>query len=337
MPQNRRLVASLVLSLVVFALLIAFVGIEEFARTLLTISPGFVVILLVTATAGIVMMGLSFYAITRSLGLGVSPIEAVILYTGIGFANNITPFGQAGGEPIGAMVVSKWSDRPYEECLAAISSLDVINFIPPIIVFVFGGGYLVLVEPVIPNELRPILAGFVVFTLVVTVLGMLARTYPARFSRSLERVVGTVNRWVGRLPRVTELDPASLRTRVGNYTHSIGVVATNRRTVLTAIALSTLAFAAQGVLLWLAMLAVEAHIPLMLAIFIVPVSLLAGVIPLPGGVGGVEGVQLVILVATTGVALAPAATAVVISRGIAYWLPIVLGSVTVSGVYSLRG
>mgnify|MGYP000353097465 CR=1 FL=1 len=58
---------------------------------------------------------------------------------------------------------------------------------------------------------------------------------------------------------------------------------------------------------------------------VLPVASIAGVFPLPGGLGGVETAFILLLVSTTGVATTTATAAVVIYRGVTYWLPMLAG------------
>jgi uncharacterized membrane protein YbhN (UPF0104 family) len=55
-------------------------------------------------------------------------------------------------------------------------------------------------------------------------------------------------------------------------------------------------------------------------------------LPLPGGSGGVEGVQILLLLAVADGSQAAIITAVAISRGIIYWSPVVIGSLTLAGI-----
>lgn len=332
MIERRRLALGAGVSLVAFGALVALVGFGDFGRTVAAVPPARLAVILATAVGGIVAMGASFYVISRSLDLGLSPVEAVFLYTSVNLAHNLTPFGQAGGEPLGAAVVSRRSERPYEECLATISALDAVNFVPAVLIFVFGGSYLVLYERTVPPELRPLFAAFTLLVAVATAVVLGVRRYPTATRSALQRAAGALNRSVGRLPFVAVFDEAEVERRVGNFSNAIGRIASNRRTVVLSSALSTVAITTQGCLLWLSVHAVGADIPLVLAVFVVPVSLLASALPLPGGSGGVEGVQILVISATTGSIAAPTITAVVLSRGLVYWTPVVLGSLTVAAV-----
>ncbi len=328
MSTVRNMVLGAIGATVVFALLIALVGVGEFMQTVMTISPrGFGVLVLV-ALLGIASMGTSFFTINHSLELGFSHLEAVGMFTTINLAHNLTPFGQAGGEPIGAVFVSRHTSRPYETCLAAISAFDVINFVPALLIFVFGGMYVAVFNPTIPADLRPIFGAFSIFVLVVTVAINVIHRWSSSLQHVLERVISRFLRWKDKLAWVPSLGPIDVIERVRGYSEALGVVANRPRVILIASCFATLAFVSQGILLWVALLLVDIQLPLALTIVIVPISLLASVIPLPGGGGGIEALQVTLIIALGGGSIGLVLTAVVLSRGIVFWLPVLLGLLT---------
>lgn len=75
-----------------------------------------------------------------------------------------------------------------------------------------------------------------------------------------------------------------------------------------------------------ALLAALGHaVPIYVALFAIPLGNLAGATPLPGGLGGIEAAFVALLVPTTGIAAPAATAAVLIYRGVIYWLPVVTG------------
>ena len=328
----RTLIIGATIAMMIYGIFVALIGLREFHATLIAIPLSVLSVMLLTALGGLIAMGGSFYAITRSIGLDLHPIEAIILFTGINLAHNLTPFGQAGGEPLGAWFISQRSERPYEQCLAAVSALDVINFVPALLVFTVGGAYIVILEPTIPPEIRVILAIFTILVIGITTAILAIITYPDRPRVFMHVLAVSINRFLNRIHSRLSLPSIELQERVDTYMDSLGDVARDQRTVLVSSALSTTAFAAQGMLLWLGMLAVGEPISLILAVFIVPVSLMASVIPLPGGGGGIEATQILLLVVSLDVSLALTAMAVILSRGIVYWLPVLLGSITAGAI-----
>lgn len=329
--RNQVLVGVLFWVLVAGAF-VALAGVSEFVETLTLISGHELGLILLVVALGLIAMGSVLYVIGRSVDLGFSPIESILLNTTVSLAHNLTPFGQAGGAPIGAAILAQRTERAYEECLAVLSAKDVVSFVPAVIVFVLGGPYLAFYEGSVPPELRPVFALFTAAVLIVCATALGIRRYPATTRRALKRVAAVLNRPLGRVPIVPDLDERELEERLDSFANSLGGVAADRRTVVVASALATTAIFTQGCLLWLALRAVGVDISIVIALFAVPVSLLASALPLPGGTGGVESVQVLILVAVAGATTTPIITAVVLSRGLVYWTPIVLGSVTLVGL-----
>jgi uncharacterized protein (TIRG00374 family) len=329
MLSKRQAAIGIGFWVLIFGAFVTLAGVGDFVEELTAITSSEVAVLLTIVAGGTLSMGSTFYVIQRSLDLGLSWVESIFLNTSVSLAHNLTPFGQAGGEPIAAAIVTQRTDRPYEECLAALSAKDIVSFVPAILVFSFGGTYIVLFEHSIPEELRGIFGAFTAVVVLAVSTFFAIRRYPTVTRTALHRLVGGLNRVVGRLPFFTGFDEKEIERRIHNFSDSMGQVASDRTTVVLSSALATLAFVLQGCLLWFALRSVGVDIPVTLAVFIVPVSLLASGLPLPGGSGGVESVQILMILATTaGTPAAPAITAVVLSRGLVFWTPIVLGSLT---------
>lgn len=333
MKESRKLIIGGIIAVTIFAILISLVGIDEFVSAVVAVPPERVLLLLATAMVGIVAMGLSFFTVASRLQLGLSRFEAVGLFTSINLAHNLTPFGQAGGEPIGAAVVSKRTKARYETCLASITAFDAINVIPAILIFILGGTYVTVFSPSIPHEMRPYLAAFSIFIfIVVSVAGAIVH-WPSTTRHLLSRLVRGLNRILGILPLVPSVEPNRLDQALDGYMQAIRIVSSDRPVLVKASTFSTLAFVSQGTMLYLALGAMDANLSLVLAIVIVQISLLASVIPLPGSGGGTEAAQVSLVMILTETTFSPALIAVVLSRGIVFWLPVILGAIMISAVY----
>ena len=328
MLSKRQVTFGVLVWLVVIGAFVFLSGPDNFVESLDRIDTRELAVMLVAVAAGVVAMGLCFYVLARNVGLGFSAIEAIFLNAAVSLVHNLTPFGQAGGVPIGAALISTRSDSNYEECLAALSMKDIVSFVPAILVFVFGGAYIAVYTPSIPGALRPIVAAFALMVVLVCAVVFAVYRYSETAKRVLKRIAGGLNRVLARLPLVPELDPEELHSRLDRFADSIGDIATHRKTVVLSSAFATSSFLAQGTLLWLTLQAVDIQVPLALAIFIVPVSLLASGLPLPGGTGGVEAVQILTILAVASPGESSTTAAVVLSRGLVFWTPIVLGSLT---------
>jgi len=331
MLDKRQAITGILIWVLVFGAFVTLAGVDEFVEKLSAISWAEGVLIFSAVGVGVVAMGSTLYVLGRSVGLGFSLIESIFLNTTVSLAHNLTPFGQAGGAPIGAAILSRHTDRSFEECLATLSAKDVVSFVPAILVFTIGGPYFALFGRSIPDELRPVFAIFTLVVFLVCGTVFMIYRYPERTRGILHRLANALNRGLDRLPYVPSIDEDDVEERLDNFADSLGGIAADRPAVVLASALATTSFLAQGCLLWITLGAVGVEVPIALAIFTVPVSLLASGLPLPGGTGGVESVQVLVIVAVAGANPSWTLTAVVLSRGLVYWTPIVLGSLSLVG------
>lgn len=333
MEIRSRHVAFGILSWVaIFGVLILLAGPTEFVEEMSKLSQTRVAGILAMNALGTVSMGLVLYTVSRGAGLNVSPVESIFLNTTVNLANNFTPFGQASGLPAGGVIMSRWTGQSFEKSVAALSTKELVGFTPGILVMLFGGSYIVLYDAAIPNQTRSLVAIFTVsIAAFVAVLGLVYRNPdPAR--RLIHRFIAALNRALVHIPRVSKVEEAEIQRRVDNFSESVEDISSNKPVVIAAATLTTIATITQGVLLWIALGGVGVGISLSVTVFIVPVSLLASAIPTPGGSGGIEGAQILLVFATTGGSRAAIITGVVITRGLVYWTPIIVGSLTLTGI-----
>jgi hypothetical protein len=326
-------------ALVVFVLLFSFAGFDRLAEHLSHADTTIVALVFIATLGWLAAWGFALRTVLDVLGVSLSVLESFAVFTAAMFSNNITPFGQAGGEPVTALLISEVGDTEYETGLAAIASVDTLNFVPSITIAVIGAGYY-LTEVAFGTNRRLELAIVAVGALAVGVpsavyLGWQRRyELEARVIRSLTPLVCRVARHVPRVPVPTA---SGVERRINGFFRAIERVAANPRGLALALSLSALGWLFQMVGLWLAFRAIGTPIPLSIALFVVPIGAIAGVTPLPGGAGGIESVLVVLLVAaplplvTESVAVA----AIVIFRGMVYWTPTVLGG-AVTGYVSLQ-
>jgi uncharacterized protein (TIRG00374 family) len=277
------------------------------------------------AAVWLVAWALALRTVLAALGAAVSPWRASAVYAGVLFANNVTPFGQAGGEPVSALFVAESAGTEYETALAAVASADSLNVVPSTALGLAGVAYL-SVTVAVGDRLR--VAGAAVGALAVALpaAGYLAWRARARLEAASVAAIAPAAWVVGRtVPRLEAPTRDAVATRVDGFFRAIEVVGTDRRTLGFALGFSTLGWLAQAAALWLSLYAVGVVAPVAAVLVAVPVGAIAGVTPLPGGLGGVEAVLIALLVPLAGVTAATAAAAVFLHRGAIYWLPTLLG------------
>ena len=337
--DRGRLVATALGFLAAFSvvgLLLVVVGVDAFVAEVSRADERLLLLALLATLGWLAAWGVGLRTVLEVLGIDLSVGRSFLLVNAAMFANNVTPFGQAGGEPITALLISQVTGTAYERALAAIASLDTLNFLPSTSFALLGAGYYAT-RVSLPRSLRITTVAIAVLAVAVPAAGYLlwrhqaaARSLAVRTLTPAARGVAAVVPGVGRVTR------QAVAARVERFAAAIGRVATSRRGLGIALAASAVGWGCQMVAFWLAFQAVGASVPVHVLLFVVPVSAVASVAPLPGGAGGIEAVLVGLLATLPGVGLAleTILAAVIIFRGAVYWTPVVIGGavVSISGV-----
>ena len=332
----RATVVGFAAAAAVFAVLFTLVGVDDLVATLRAAETGAVALVVVATLAWLLAWAVSLYTVLGMLGVDLSYPSSFLLFSGATFANNVTPFGQAGGEPITAFLISRVTDAEYERGLAAIASVDTLNFVPSITIALLGAGYFATEVALGANRSVLVAVGGVVgLAVVVPSLVYLGwrRCYglEARLVDGLTPVIRVLAR---RLPRVPVPTPEGIEDRIDGFFRAIERVAANPRQLAVALAASTVGWLCQTLALRVAFEAIGVSVPLSVVFVVVPIGAIAGVTPLPGGAGGIETVLVLLLLAAPlpQVTEPVAVAAVVIFRGAVYWIPVLVGGTVVAWI-----
>ena len=324
-------------AIAVFALLFYLVGVDALVAELVAADGRIVLGVVVVVLAWLAAWSLALGTVLDVLDVEASFPTTFAIFSAAMFSNNITPFGQAGGEPVTALIISRVTDAEYEKGLAAIASVDTLNFVPSITLALIGVGYYAT-EVTLGRNLEIATAAVVVlaFGVPTLVYAGWSRRYELE-SRVVDTVIPLVQRVGEALPRVTPPSSAAIERRINGFFRAIERIADSPADLARALAFSALGWLFQMVGLWLAFHAVGTGVSFSIILFVVPIAAMAGITPLPGGAGGIESTLVFLLVVATGPLVGPqlATAAVVIYRGAVYWIPIVIGG-AVMGVLSLR-
>ncbi|MFB6194121.1 MAG: lysylphosphatidylglycerol synthase domain-containing protein, partial [Halobaculum sp.] len=124
--MNRRVTVGVTLAAGAAALL-AVVGPQAAVREATRLPPRRLASLAVVGTAPVVVWGVSLWLAGRGAGTRPSLGRAVAGFTALSFANVVTPFGQAGGDPPAAAVIARGFGADFETGLAAVGGLNLAN------------------------------------------------------------------------------------------------------------------------------------------------------------------------------------------------------------------
>jgi len=331
--DRRATIIGFAGALLVLAGLIWFIGPQDILDGLSAADPAMVALVLLAAAGWVSAWGMSLWTVLRALGAPIPAWKAIAVFTSAMFANNVTPFGQAGGEPVSALLISRAADSDYEDGLAAIASVDTMHFAPSIGLTLVGITF-VLLQGVTPGRNILFATGILaVLTVGFVIAALVGWRYRYRVESlivaGMTPIVSAVRRI---LPGHSELSSNAIERRIENFFHSIERVATDRKTIAMAIGFSALGWFSLSLALWFAVTAVGADVPLGPVLLVAPLGSIAGFTPLPGGSGAIEGAFAGLLVAATGISAGLAFSGVMVHRAATYWLLTLIGGGVASAI-----
>ena len=326
----RRVLFGFVAAAAVFGGFLAVFDPGAMWATLRAVKPLPVVAGLLAVLLSIVCWAESMRRILSATGDDLTPLRGFRAYGAGMFAKQILPLGNAGGVPLMAYAIDREADLGFNRSLAVVTVGDFLGLVSSLALALVGVGYVVLYSPG-TALLRVALVGIGVFAVVLLSLSVLLffrrgvlRAGALGVARLLRGTLGTVSRRVE-----ARLAPERVAAGLPRSFETFDAVRADGRSVLVAAALSLVGWTLFAVPLYTSALAVGEPLPFGLVLFVVQVGAIAAVVPLPGGIGGVEFAVAGALATLTTVDLAVAGAIVLLYRACVYWFPILVGGICV--------
>jgi uncharacterized protein (TIRG00374 family) len=276
-----------------------------------------------------VSWGLALWNVLRALEIDV-PLQNALLVNAAGaFANHVTPFGQAGGEPVTAWLLTKTAGTDYEVSLASIASLDAINVVPSLGFAALGALYYVLTTTT-NGQLGLLPLGVITAAVVLPVVAVLVWRNREALQQRLGSFGPSVHNVVSAIPLVPVPDLETVKNRFTGFTGAVGRVAVSRERLAAAIGCSALGWAFQATGLWVTFLALDSFVPVYVPFFVLPLGKVGSVFPTPGGLGGTEAINVTLLSVLTAASVPTIAAAVTIHSVGGYLLTTSVGAAATS-------
>ncbi|MFB9808065.1 lysylphosphatidylglycerol synthase transmembrane domain-containing protein [Haladaptatus pallidirubidus] len=257
------------------------------------------------------------------------------------FAKQIVPIGRASSPFLLAHIVSSEMSTDRDQTLGVALVIEVLNLTAALSLGVIGlvflalrGQSLTAFIPVPSLQIAILLTGgFLAATTTLyrykhlllhplTVVGVrmfsLLRALSENRTQRLHlriRLVQTRIRFIR----------TYLRLRVRSYSTEVNLVLENRRQIALALGWSVIGWICFCLPLYASFLALNQHVSILLPLFLIPASGVARVVPLPGGLGGVEVILGAMIIVLTGVDAGTAGGVVLLYRLLSFWGILVLG------------
>ncbi|WP_266079589.1 lysylphosphatidylglycerol synthase transmembrane domain-containing protein [Haladaptatus caseinilyticus] len=314
-----KLLAGFVVAGVLLYLLIVVAGWRRVIDALQGADYTWVWIACASTIVGLAAWGKAWQIVLAVLDIEVKFKRLVVTYFAATFANYVTPLGQAGGEPFIAYILSRDTEANYEDSLASVVTADLLNLLPFFNFAALGLSYLLL-RASLPDNAKTLAQGLVVLAFGVPAIAYAGWRYRDRVE---DLVLGLARPFATRTSRLTI---EGVRKRIERFYQALERIADEPRELLFALVFSYTGWIFFALPLYFAGRSLGLPLGLVLVLFIVPASTLAGMTPTPGGLAGVETALVVLIVGlvptiTTGSAVA----ATLIYRFASYWFVLGVG------------
>lgn len=305
----------------VLAVMVLFIGPEEILNAVEMANPWYVALALIIQ---LLLFGLwteRWFININVVGIKVKRWSLLPMVL-VGMAvNNITPSARGGGEPVRAYILGKYTKCPMENSFATVIADRGLDTFPLFILAVVTITYAVLYL-----QLPQLMVYALVIALVVLLILFLIGFY-----MSINKELGEkVTLWVVNLvKRFSKKDHSKLEknalSALHGFQNSIRSLIKNKKVLFYALPLSFLLWFMEIIRVYVVFLAFNTPVSLEFLAVVFVVATLIGMVPLlPGGVGAVDG-MMILLFSIAGIPPSISAGATIVERLISFWLPSFLG------------
>jgi uncharacterized protein (TIRG00374 family) len=335
LPVKSERVKSLLwfgLSTCIFVVLI---WLADFNKILAALKEAELIYLLLSGAAGAGVFfawSANWYNFFQISNIDCSYPRTFQLFSAGQFLNSVTPFGQFGGQPFMAYLISKHSDSPYEKSLATVMSADLIALIPLTSFVLIGYSYLALTGsvPARLTELSTLTFGLLLFGVVMSYLGWYR-------NGSLEKTSLSIFESLTSFAGVGEHLVEKLEGKLENVEQTFETIGKSPSAMVKSLVIAHISFLLKMTAFYGVVLSLGIEIDLFYIMLLIPLSALANFSITPGGAGTFEAVMAGIIVLFVNIDFAIAVTAAILYRLSTYWLGIVIGYTAMSSLnYNLE-
>jgi len=338
----RRLAISSLIAVLFLGGFLFVLGPARLGRQLAGADLGVFALGPVAVLAALACWGEASYRLFAGFDPGLSRRRALVAYGAGALGKQVLPMGNAGGPAVMAYAFERETDLGYGRSLAVTVVAEFLSLVASLVLGLLGVAVLLSSSASVP-ELRWLGVGVVVVGAALAALSFVVWFRRRHVTLGLTGVARLLGPRVGRIsPALGErLRPERVDASLRRYYETFDAVVRDRRAVLYAFALSQVGWVLFTLPLYTSALALGVRVPIALVLFLVPATGLAAVVPLPGGLGGVEVALAGLLAVLAGFDLPTAGAVVILFRLCSFWFFVlacgIAASMAAVNVGELRG
>lgn len=315
------------------ALILMAVGIGILIAMIMFIGPGkienairmaniwYILLAIIIQVATYALWTLRWSITTNALGISVKKRHLFpMLMVGLAI-NNITPSARGGGEPVRAYILSKYSKTPFENTFATVIADRGLDTFPFIVLAIITITSMVLFFN-LPKWIVIVLVVALIIIVVAFILAIIIsvdRKFAERFTTLLVSVIKKIS-----IKRSRQIEKKALEA-INGFQDSIRIMLKDKHILFYGLPLSFFIWFMEIIRVYIVFSAFNADVSLIIIAEVFVIASLIGLIPfLPGGLGAVDG-MMIVLYSYAGVSPSISAAATMVERLISFWLTSMIG------------
>ncbi len=320
----KKVLALLLVGIVILAGMIIFIGPGEILEALEQANINYVILAIVIQLVVMFLWTLRWNIISKSLDIPCKMFPMFAMLT-LGLTiNNLTPSGRTGGEPVRAYLLGKSSNVDFRRTFATVMGDKLFDTFPFAVLALVAMLYLVYTIHLSEVLTTTLLVFIVIFVVLLALILYICIN---------EKFANNVISWIFRQARrVTSRDLDSYEEKslsaVHGFQEGLYSLMKNRKVFVFACIISFSTWFLEITRVYVIFLAFGVHVSpgMVAAVFLV--STLVGMVPtLPGGLGAIDGVMIIIY-SLAGITTFISTAATLIERLISFWMVSIMGLLT---------
>lgn len=311
----------LLVGVAIIALMIYFVGPADIAKDLERADPFYLILAVIIQFVTFGLFTLRWSITTRAVGINIKKRHLLPMLL-VGMAvNNLTPSARGGGEPVRAYILGKYSSTSIESALATVIADRGLDTFPFIVLAI-----ITIVSMILYFDLSPIwiisLITAVIIIIIVFVLALYVSIDDGAGEKFTNWIINILKFFYKKGYKKWS---SKIKNAIMEFQDSMRLMLKNRQVFVYGIPLSFLLWFLEILRVYFIFCAFGANVTMIVIAEVFIAATLIGMIPLlPGGLGVIEG-MMIILYSMAGISPSISAAVTVVERLISFWMTSILG------------
>lgn len=305
----------------ILIVMILFIGLDKIESAIALANPWYLALAVAIQFAIYVLWNQRWAINVNSVNISIRKLHLFpMLMVGLAI-NNMTPSARGGGEPIRGYILSKYSRTSFEESFATVVADRGLDTFPFVVLAIIT---------IIASVMYLNLSDLVIYVLIAAVILLIILFFIAVYM-SLNKEFGKkVTLWIVRLiKRFSKKEHSTLEDRaikaIKGFQNSMRTMVKDRNVLMYGLPISFAIWILEISRVYIVFSAFNVEVSFLVIAEVFIISSLLGLIPLlPGGLGAVDGV-MILLFSAAGIPPSISAGATIVERLISFWMTTIIG------------